>query len=1030
MELGLASLASAVDCRISTCARPANVGGSLSVRLLDHYSSRPSKGIPNHTTPSYILIWMSPILVAPFLCPTSTLFPMSAWPQSHARSSDVADFQGHLRDAQILAVDLLSPSKSGRTRPFVPRHALEQHLNEKTIKKLLNYYYRPIIEWESIRTSYLAIFAILIHINKGTYISHFTPHPHLADDRLPFRNYTDWPPDCIQFFLEFQQAQWRFCAAEFCKGRLNGTRFSDEVIIPITSVEVLKTGPYSCTYKIDIEPSYNLLVERRDGIPTTNTFVLKTCRERDAEIHHNEVDAYKIMSGQADVEDHMPRFFGSWKQGQEYNMLLEYVGGGTLEDFFEQNEPPDRGEDSLKFWESMAQLVKLVSRIHKLPSPDYRQQFIQGIHHDIKAKNILVSNRTGPSIFDVTFKLADLGLSHFWLALHRGQEVRMKDVSGTQVFSAPECCRDENDPYHKLPILEANPKKDVWSLGCVFSEAAVWSVLGKKGLKEYRSERVTATVPRLKSTAYEGCFHDGDRVLHTVLDMHNRIRESRRRNDNVVHEAVTIIEDMLEEAHARPDAKHICERFSKILRNAKAMSSNVRSINSPGNPWPQCFDTGNETPGTRKTPPELPPDLDLGGLGIRASPPTQKPVGISERPMARESAPSILPSPVVVAPLGTQSPITDTGFTYHSPPPITNGLWTERDHRTKSGSHEYSPNGTHPQRPFSQPPPTTHVTSPSPTIPHASNGSTTGASPRPKSTHMPVRVHNSKNREYLDNSPKPPLLRPSTSSMRPEPPEATIPEIERWIQLVKVRGALAPPLDGQGYLGRLDGRDQIFLVDDSISMKDHWNDVKRTFGALAYLVKGRDPDGIEIRFTNSPMLIGRKKNRGPLLKILNTVKPNSQCDIGLTLGKILKELSHESTRGFLGRPLRFRKKKFGVNIYVLTDGIWEAGDGWLDSIVAPIKKLVSKGMEKGQMGIQFIQFGDDPEGTRRLEILDDELGHHGVTMDLVDTERWDGNVFKMLLGAIDPAWDVRTPQSSPKTRTATSSVPFSKETQS
>lgn len=57
------------------------------------------------------------------------------------------------------------------------------------------------------------------------------------------------------------------------------------------------------------------------------------------------------------------------------------------------------------------------------------------IHHDIKSDNILVSLSTGTSKFDVTFKLADLGLTEFVTVVKRGEEVDSRDAHGTQTYS-------------------------------------------------------------------------------------------------------------------------------------------------------------------------------------------------------------------------------------------------------------------------------------------------------------------------------------------------------------------------------------------------------------------------------------------------------------------------------------------------------------------------------------------------------------------------------------------------------------------
>ena len=57
------------------------------------------------------------------------------------------------------------------------------------------------------------------------------------------------------------------------------------------------------------------------------------------------------------------------------------------------------------------------------------------IHHDIKPDNILVSQSTNNSIYDVTFKLADLGLTDFVIKKRKDQDVNNRDAHGTQMYS-------------------------------------------------------------------------------------------------------------------------------------------------------------------------------------------------------------------------------------------------------------------------------------------------------------------------------------------------------------------------------------------------------------------------------------------------------------------------------------------------------------------------------------------------------------------------------------------------------------------
>lgn len=63
-----------------------------------------------------------------------------------------------------------------------------------------------------------------------------------------------------------------------------------------------------------------------------------------------------------------------------------------------------------------------------------------------------------------------------------------------------------------------------------------------------------------------------------------------------------------------------------------------------------------------------------------------------------------------------------------------------------------------------------------------------------------------------------------------------------------------------------------------------------------------------------------------------------------------------------------------MNLYILTNGIWEPNC----DAAGPIKNLVNKlnKLDKGrlQVGIQFISFGNNAEAIDRLNILDSGLG--------------------------------------------------------
>ena len=61
---------------------------------------------------------------------------------------------------------------------------------------------------------------------------------------------------------------------------------------------------------------------------------------------------------------------GSYKQGDTYNMLLEYADRGTLEEFFRSVAPPSLGGHIVMFWDRLFNVLKALSRVHATERPD------------------------------------------------------------------------------------------------------------------------------------------------------------------------------------------------------------------------------------------------------------------------------------------------------------------------------------------------------------------------------------------------------------------------------------------------------------------------------------------------------------------------------------------------------------------------------------------------------------------------------------------------------------------------------------
>lgn len=119
---------------------------------------------------------------------------------------------------------------------------------------------------------------------------------------------------------------------------------------------------------------------------------------------------------------------------------------------------------------------------------------------------------------------------------------------------------------------------DIWSLGCVFSEVAVWVVHGKDRLEQYRQMRQDET-GQLHEFKDKGCFHDSQKVLRSVGSMHEEVFDNVRQSDHVTKSVVkSMIMEMLEEVDGRPNAKQLWLKSQNILSHAEKKLRSSKSM--------------------------------------------------------------------------------------------------------------------------------------------------------------------------------------------------------------------------------------------------------------------------------------------------------------------------------------------------------------------------------------------------------------------------------------------------------------------
>lgn len=213
---------------------------------------------------------------------------------------------------------------------------------------------------------------------------------------------------------------------------------------------------------------------------------------------------------------------------------------------------------------------------------------------------------------------------------------------------APECYRGDN--LMGRSTLRVKKSVDIWSLGCVYSEAATWLVLGKEGLRKYRDDRAqeTSKIPSFKDG---NCFHNGDVVLECVQATHATVRESKRGTDHVTHRILqNMVEEMLAREHARPNAMQLrhksqlainrgrqsrqSSRWSFSTAKSPAGSQSPSVSNVLHSPLAKSSKTATENPNRYSIP------LQPSAQGTR-----KKPVNFIEEPHRLEHSPDRIHEP-------------------------------------------------------------------------------------------------------------------------------------------------------------------------------------------------------------------------------------------------------------------------------------------------------------------------------------------------------------------------------------------------
>ena len=198
----------------------------------------------------------------------------------------------------------------------------------------------------------------------------------------------------------------------------------------------------------------------------------------------------------------------------------------------------------------------------------------------------------------------------------------------------------------------------------------------------------------------------------------------------------------------------------------------------------------------------------------------------------------------------------------------------------------------------------------------------------------------------------------------------------------------------------LTDRDYTLIIDKSGSMtrkdqrggQSRWQVMQETTFALASKCEEFDPDGITIYTFSGRFKRYENVTADKVDLIFRENEPSGRTDLAGVLQDALNDYFQRKTAG--------QTKVNGDTILVVTDGEPDDRKAVMRNIVEASQK-----MDKDEeLAISFIQVGSDPDATKFLKILDDELQGVGAKFDIVDTitmeDMEDCTLTEVLLNAI------------------------------
>ncbi|KAI0202364.1 kinase-like domain-containing protein [Astrocystis sublimbata] len=512
-----------------------------------------------------------------------------------------------------------------KQQAYIPCDVLETYGDHDRIKSFLDPEIRRNIPIELIRNQYLKVFFILVSIStssdRHTGLIELFIHHRFDDSRLPITSRQEPGLDDSPFpphsggqhaWEAFIDQQWRLMPLQIIDTAGYGINATHECrqldvrhILPF-KVEGTLTRPSGSVAKI-----FQVSPHRTSNIKEKTVIMKQYQRDEREYDFDRERRTYTTLinmdNDRSYMEKRFLRYYGSFLQGDKCVLLVEYASEGTLLDVFRKCwSLPCSGSEAYSLWIGLGNLIAGLDILHGTKG-------MPNIHRDIKPSNIFISlDDNDPK--RLVFRLGDFGVSSSAYVSKHGEAVG-QDNWGSVMYSPPETVRLEGTERLRHSVTSA---ADIWSLGCVFFEAAIWMCMFNRGRVQAYDARIEALrgiCPILIQAGHGGCFHDGREPLAMLRDVVEEIKNLGTPVSYFSHQVMEfVLEFMLVgDPRRRLGANYLHGHFRTKLDHFQMQQQPSLCATQPVSP---VFSQGNVFPSPQmmgSNPPTALEPLVLGG---------------------------------------------------------------------------------------------------------------------------------------------------------------------------------------------------------------------------------------------------------------------------------------------------------------------------------------------------------------------------------------------------------------------------------